>query len=402
MNTSEIARAYAETCKLPEHLNEMQLAQVWVKLGEFAWTSRGLRLANKWLAFVEQTDKSVLRENAASLAIRMAMFACQYGGDVSPQFYLPPCDNPSTRYSLALIVAFGSGLSREEIQFVMPANTDGLVSIVSGPRRLSKEPGIGDNLAWLIGKRQSRSAVDVPDELKIERHAVELAHAFTSKMISEAKVCNRPPLVGKFIMNPPQVLGVLHQLGFEHLRLIIKSDGIWCTAVYEDGKITPGYWSPSNGDNLAVTFGLKATWAFRVFLSCLWRDATVTRTHSFRVKRIGRNKPRQTHKKQRVIVLPRTVRTMEWGDQEFGAYYSGEMHRAGYTVQEQYRRLPAGHMASDSALQNACDYGYPEPPDGFTFVKRYSVGDGGDDDDVIPRIVSRGLKVAAVTLSRIK
>lgn len=364
------------------------------ELGRYAWTRRGLRHASALHAQIEAAPPGEERDRQAGIVTRIALAAARYAnsGDVSA-FPIPPGDSV-TRYIVALLMSQGGALSQQDVSFLFPVDAQGKLDIHSTP---------GTDISGFQAPRLNNLAAPIdwglvksPPDARIEAEAKALALAFANQMVQEALSANRPPLIGDFVMSPPDYLPLIAELHLEQIRLIIQSGGIWCSLVFPDSSISPGWWSPK-GDNLIIVFGERAAWMMRVFLSCLWRDATVVKKQAFRVKRL-RSKERRGEKSARqAIVLPRTIRTMEWGDDETQSYYSGES-KAAHGVRAHYRRLAkATWQASPDAIENAERAGLPAPPDGFTFVQAYAVGGDG-----APRVVAKGLSAAAVALSKLR
>lgn len=321
-----------------------------------------------------------------------------YGrSDVRIRTPLPRTADRETALALGMTVVSGPLLEKTDLQFLFPAaGPDGCRIRRGGwglseldPMTLPADPVAANAL---LKER-------VPTDWRTSDEAKALASAFAGQMTAEAEAAGRPPLIGSFVMKPPDYLPLLGAMDADHIRLIIHPTGIWCSFVFADGEIAPLWWSPRR----VGTFVLpgRLAWAARVFLACLWRDATVVKNAgAFRVKAIGSRRGREGDgpQKPRVVILPRSIRTMEWSDDEFKLYYDGQ-GRDAHNVRAHYRKLPENWRASEDAIRQADRFGYPAPPDGFTFVRPYRVGD--EDAPPPPRVVARGLQVAGVTLARL-
>lgn len=232
-----------------------------------------------------------------------------------------------------------------------------------------------------------------PAALRVGEDQIRLMEAFRDQMIAKAAEIPDPPLTGRYRMTKTGA-PLVDDLLLDELRLVITPKGFWTSMIKENDHCL-WWWSPG-WDNAVFHNGLKYGLVAQVLCACLWHDLKATKGHSFIYtrERYGRRQKRKA-KRERVIYLPRTVVRLDWSD-EFDVRRMPYAHKSDYSVRAHYRNLPNGMTASDAAKQNADDAGFPEPPDGYTFVRPYAVGEGAS---TAPRIVSKGLQVAKVALS---
>jgi hypothetical protein len=240
---------------------------------------------------------------------------------------------------------------------------------------------------------------NIPDVLstKNRNEAVELAYAFYKQMLKRTEDALPSPLLGEFRMTKTGI-DLIDNLGLVEIRFVITPQGFWLSSVVPDGRYIPAWWSPS-GDSLIVTYGNRFAWIFRTFAACLWHDLHDTKVTAWKVtKDRERRQAIKREKDEVVIVLPRTVKNLTWED---GIRHSWEnSEKKDYSVRAHYRRLhESWWQPSEEAVQLALEHGFPEPPEGYTFVRPYDVGDGGLNTP--PRLVAKGLQAAKVALARL-
>lgn len=242
--------------------------------------------------------------------------------------------------------------------------------------------------------RQSYQAATL-NEFQIDDKAKALANAFILQMEDEAAPHRARAVLGQFIMNrvPLDYLDTLIQ--YDTLRLSISPVGIFGSLVKGTSYLT-FWWSPEEATTWSL--GARHAWAINTMMACIWRDACVVRQKMFQERSRDIYKPggkkRKTAKKK--LVLPRIVKRGTWG-------LDAERERITHSTHEVrpfYRQLPDGQQASEGARETAAEFGYPRPPDGFTFVRPHTRGSGevGEAVEAIP-VVCLGLQVAHLALS---
>lgn len=237
----------------------------------------------------------------------------------------------------------------------------------------------------------------VPQVLSVNVEATELAIAFYKQMLKRTEDKHPTPLLGEFRMTKTG-LDLIDNLGLKEIRFVIANQGFWISSILPDGRYVPAWWSPK-GDSFSGMYGHRFAWAFRTFAACLWHDLHDTKVTAWKVTkdRERRQMPKR-EKDEVVIVLPRTVKNLSWED---GIRHSWEnSEKKDYSVRAHYRRLhETWWQPSGDAIQLALEHGFPEPPEGYTFVRPYDVGDGGLNAP--PRLVAKGLQAAKVALAKL-
>lgn len=364
-------------------------APVFAEMARRVVTPTGIRATAALHDLIEFTSDPQLR-GEASHAMYYIMVAWARSGERF-RFPIPKAADRPTEFTLAQLIATGAPLNQQEREFLFPAvGPEGCHHRDDDWGFTNYQPANNDWREWRM-----------PEDWLTDEEAKNLAMAFCRQMVAEAEAAGRPPLIGQFVMKPPDYLPILRNMGTEHIRLIIRPTGIWCSYITPAGEFGAVWWSPRREG--AITLPGRIVWATRVFLACLWRDATVVKDKGvFRVKDPGSRRDRATvgdkPPRERVVSLPRSVRTMEWSDEEFDTYYDGQ-GRAAHNIRAHYRKLPETWRASGDAAQMAEQFGYPPPPDGYTFVRAYSVGNAPAAPP--PRVVARGLQVAGVALAKL-
>lgn len=224
---------------------------------------------------------------------------------------------------------------------------------------------------------------------------MKLAYAFMDQMKQEAIQAQRPPVVGHYVLMPPH----FHTLSvdFDHILLALQPDGIWF-ALVRPNSVSYGFWCVDY-DNITLHFSEIMAWEMRIFMAAIWRDACIVQERMWSRQNKwhwGQGKGERMPKEKRLL-LPRSIVRAKWGTEEDQSTISHQVD--GRNVRGHYRQLPDDHQPSEKAIQNAERFGYPPPPEGFTFVQPYTWGIGGDGE--IERVVCRGLQTAAIALSRI-
>lgn len=235
------------------------------------------------------------------------------------------------------------------------------------------------------------------DEFYIEEAAKNLASAFGRQMVEEAAPDRSRIVLGNFVMErvPLDYLDAL--IRYDTVRLSIAPTGI-CGSLVNEANYLTFWWSPEGTTTWSL--GAKHAWAVNTMLACIWRDACVVKYQMFQERSRSIYKPRRG-KKQKLatqkLILPRLIKRGVWGrDAE-----RERITHAEHGVRAFYRQLPADQQSSQAARNMAAKFGYPWPPQGFTFVRPHTrgSGDGGEAVEAMP-VVCLGLQVAHLALGR--
>ncbi len=214
-------------------------------------------------------------------------------------------------------------------------------------------------------------------------------------MIEEAEPYRNQVVLGAFEMERVPLSYVDQLLDYNYLRLVFNPQGIFVSLI-KDNAYSAFWWSPERHSFWMI--GAKEAWALNVMLSCIWRDACIVRHKMYqRRTRKGHGTQRKKRRKGRKkkLILPRIVTHVAWSsDQE-----RERIIRAAHTVRPHYRELTNYQQTSNEAKKRAVEYGYPEPPEGFTFVKPHSRSGKKDQPEATPAVVCKGLQVANIALS---
>lgn len=230
---------------------------------------------------------------------------------------------------------------------------------------------------------------------RLDTESLRLASRFYDGLIAKIDAISRPPLMGNFVLNIPPVLAPLlpDALRDGHFRIVLKMGYLYASLITTNGQCIPFFWSPHEGDNIGSLWLPYLNLPLRVFSAAIYLDAVqvedVFRREGEAVhysgKRVG-----NTRKGRARINLPRRIYHAEWnarritGNDDFVPRKSPRAH---------YKRLRDGTRRSARAERNAQAWGFPEPPDGYTFACP-----SGLPPEQIPQIVSSGLNVAATAL----
>lgn len=221
-----------------------------------------------------------------------------------------------------------------------------------------------------------------------------LAIAFAKQMVDEAQPHRQRCIVGQFDMDRIPLERLDNLFTYHSLRMVIDSRGIAASLVGSNSSgvyYAPFVWTPEYFSGWSL--GGEESWALQVMMSCIWRDACVVK-HKFYEQRAGaghRNNKKQ--RRQSKLVLPRQIAVCSWAADSERQRIVGSQ-----SVRAHYRELPDGWNASQSAIDFALLYGYPAPPDGWTFVQPHQRGDDAVSQDQSTKVVCTGLRVAKVAL----
>jgi hypothetical protein len=351
-----------------------------------------------WEIVTKEVGKERLLEIHARIrdSSQLAIAQARQQGIRLPKWLVPPqITNLYHAYAVATIFASGVRYGRQ----VTPAVTQFLCNSEHGGQFLSLAEWVTPNLRADFDI--ALEEWDTPEVLSITQEAIELAYAFYTTMIGKAQVDSdgRPPIMGEFYMKQTGV-DLVDELGLLELRLSVNASGIWISTIFPSQEFCPSWWSPK-WDNLTASFGQRYGWVFRTLMGCLWYDLRVPRYRAFtmREKRRAYGVGGNPKVDDPALVLPRTLRELTWDDGLAHAFPK-QGKRDGYSVRAHYRRLQEGQRASDKAVENAEMYGFPEPPDRYTFIQPYTVGEIHEKRPH-RRIVAKGLQAAKVALSAI-
>jgi len=357
-------------------------------------------------------DETKARFMYMYMTMKLAVEAAVEDLSLLPRHLLPDTIREvNDAYHVALVIAsgihHGRRISKAEINWLCRAD-QGIYTQQNLVRYIAPSTDVNINVDMTdmddtITSLERHLRENMPDELRANPEAIALADAFRIQMLKKADDDSngRAPLIGQFVLTRTG-LDIVDALGVDHLRIITNPSGIWISLIFGN-HYSLGWWSPSY-DNLNLQFGQRYAWIFRTMLACLWYDLRVVKRSHFRVKPVDERNAWQGRAKQktgvRPLVLPRTVREITWDDGIKHAWEQSRGVMSQHPVRAHYRLLTNDQQASEQAIDNALNHGFPEPPDGYTFVRPYWVGEG--DGSLPPqRIVAKGLQAAKVALSRL-
>lgn len=253
---------------------------------------------------------------------------------------------------------------------------------------------IGDFLQYSEGN----SAVAINTALFPKEDEMRLSLAFRKQMVDEAEPSRSRVAAGIYTMLREPLPGLDKFISYDYLRLVILPDGMLVAVVYEENSYAPFWWSPDNDTNTSqVWFPGNVRFAFDVLLSAIWRDACIVKEAAFtRASSRGYRVSNPNKHQSNVIRLPRMVYKSRWGGAQDREIVDAIAKRA-HTVRGHYRLLNEGMKPSEQAKQTAMDFGYAEPPDGYTFIRPHTRGEG----EIIRehrRVICKGLQVAKTVL----
>lgn len=230
------------------------------------------------------------------------------------------------------------------------------------------------------------------DEYQIGQESRDLAAAFVKQMVAEAEPQRRQIILGHFVMERTPLSYLDSLIDYDTLRLVTSPAGIFGSLVKATNYLT-FFWAPEITTTWSL--GAKPAWAINTMLACIWRDACIIKHKMMSERQRGaiRRAAKKTTRNPRLI-LPRIIHHCAWGsDAE-----RERLTRSAHSVRAFYRQLPSDQQASDSAIVTANEYGYPEPPPGFTFVQPHTRGDHSPEATPATPIICLGLRVANLAL----
>jgi hypothetical protein len=299
-------------------------------------------------------------------------------------------------HAVAAIMSYGTKFG----QYPKPEQVDYLCNADAGPHDLktmvdyvAPDSQFDRSLANSLASDEDAKP-ETPDALRTNLDALNLANAFYNQMLN--RTSGVPHLIGEYRMTKTSI-DLVDDLQVKEFRFVITVAGMWLSTVFPDDTFAPAWWGPG-GDTFQINYGLRYAWIFRTFCACLWHDLHAEAEYNFRVKKdreqrsAGKSRPGE-----KVIRLPKSVRKLDWEEGLTRSWNAG--NRRDYSVRAHYRHLHEGWQPSQEAVDRALTYGFPEPPDGYTFVSPYDVG----EESFVrpPRIVAKGLRAAQVALARL-
>ena len=368
-----------------------------------------------------ETNRLQNKESTGQSAVRIAKLAKiateQYlGGEVGQlEGWKVPANHESVDTLSLYLLAASVSFSAKWGEYLTPAQMNYLCHLDAGdfvPGSFTKfiEPEVDEMLKNNLIFDSSRQEFDLevamdnlPPSIGLKEDAWRLAFAFYMTMLDKTKGSIPHPFLGEFRMTKTGV-DMIDDLNLSEIRLVISQKGIWLSAILPNGNYCASWWCP-DGDSLMIHFGYRFTWVFRTFLACLWHDLHHVDKRTFVVKtdKAARRTIQPSTPKEKIIMLPRTQRTIQWAEAMKHVWERGEGEEGKRTwpVRAHYRLLEEGHYPSEQAIQNALDWHFPEPPFGYTFVKPFEPeGSEGQYDRRPPRIIAKGLQALKVALAR--
>jgi hypothetical protein len=230
---------------------------------------------------------------------------------------------------------------------------------------------------------------------------LRLSMAFSLQMIEEAAPFSRHAITGAYVLQHTPLPYLDTQIVYDTIRLLFVPNGIFATII-SDNWYVPFFWSPNGINSSRVFFHTRGVFSFEVLMSCIWRDACVVR-EKWCERQQGKRGYVTPHTKRAApgsLVLPRTVYYSNWGTDADRESVT-DRARSAHAVRGHYRELPDGWTRSEKALEQARENMFPDPPDGYTFVKPYATGLGeSKNEQPYRRVICKGLHVASIALGK--
>lgn len=233
----------------------------------------------------------------------------------------------------------------------------------------------------------------IANEMGITEEELGLANAFRKQMIEEASPFHHQVVKGSYIMQRTPLAQVDACIEYRALRLHFTGEGFFISFDNGDLVSTPFWWSPV--EHTFWMLGFRCATVLDMMCSCIWRDACILKTKLYYERTRGEYKPKRDKHMARKLVLPRHVSEVLWGEEEADRD-TGITHRP-HLVKGFYRTLPEGWKRSQEAVDKAEAYGYPAPPEGWTFVSPHQRGKG-EVDGTVKEVICKGLNVAQLIL----
>jgi len=223
-----------------------------------------------------------------------------------------------------------------------------------------------------------------------------LALAFRRQMVAEAGPHRRQIATGVYVMDRTPLAFLDRQIGYDTLRLALMPRGLFAT-ITRGNWFVPCFWTPEGTNTACVWAHPRGTFALDVLFSCIWRDACIVREQWVETRRgrKGYSSPDRLRRVPNTLVVPRVVYRSAWGQPDEREAIQRQARHA-HAVRASYPALAEGHQARE-AVERAAEWGYPAPPDGHTFRRPHTRGQG-EPDGSPRRIVCKGLQVANIAL----
>lgn len=276
---------------------------------------------------------------------------------------------------------------------------DVLAALDRGSRYLTQETfdflTLRDNPAskldiYLMGEKYE-------DIARFDQDEAQLAWAFSRQMVDEAEPHRHHLAAGGYVMEYIHLPKVDATFQWDTLRLLILQSGVFCTIISGDNYV-PFMWNPDGLNTSQVWSPARVSFIVEALISCIWRDACVVQ-EQFTERTKGRGYEASSgkpHHNPSVVTLPRRIYKSTWGQSEEREYIARKFSHA-FAVRGCYPVLPEGHQSRD-AEERAAEFGYPPPPEGRTFRKPHTRGEGGTPEITPRKVVCRGLQVAKIIL----
>lgn len=261
---------------------------------------------------------------------------------------------------------------------------------------------VDEALYGVVSRRQNMDAM-TPREIEenliqaytMPAEDIVLAQAFCKQLLEEAATGR--PIAGSFVMTRVPFPLLDKHLEYSEMRLTFLPTGILATLV--NGKrFHPFYWH-ARMENTRIPFahGAEPDLALDLVMCGIWRDACVVR-HRFVEERTYKTyAPNRNKKIAKRVYLPRQVVEVAWA----GEREQSEIIRSAHVVRGHYRHLPTNWKRSEASEEKAREYGYPLPPEGFTFVEPHTRGTQDAKPDY--RLVKcRGLLTVATAMGALR
>lgn len=222
---------------------------------------------------------------------------------------------------------------------------------------------------------------------------IRLTRAFVKQLYEDAEPHAKQVYTGNFVMDRVPLKRLDDEIDYDSMRLVIVPTGIFCTLV-KWGFYSPFFWTASAHHRMPFCHDAYSDLALDILMAGIWRDACVVKRKFAEERTRGHYKPNHNKRISKRVILPRVVHECAWADER---ERTGITHSA-HTVKATYRELHEGWNQGEGADLRAADYGYPAPPEGFTFVKPHKRGAGEAAPVDFKKVVCRGLLTVSTAL----
>lgn len=221
----------------------------------------------------------------------------------------------------------------------------------------------------------------------LDEREVKLAISFRDQLLEEARPFEKKVFTGTLVMDKIPLAHLDEHLDYDYLRLVIVPTGIFCTPVKDDGYCyNPFFWTAAGRTHIPFLNSAQVDLSLDVLMAGIWRDACVVQKR-FIQDRVYKDPRPRSGKKSGTVILPRVIREVAWADER---ERTGITHAA-HTVRPHYRELPPTWNTSERAAEKAGEFGWPTPPEGFTFIPPHIRGRGEAAIPDYRKVVCRGL-----------